>query len=426
MKKFIKNNFSNRNNGNGKNIDLKEEFIFQDFVDYAAIGIFKMNPDTVIEYANQSLAQILDYKSRSNLIGINFKDELISDSADWEKIRAKLLKHRIAKNFIIPLKQNSGASIFVRVDIRAASNTNGELSHFEGSVTDVSEFVKSVNRIKKELQTVKEEKNSGAQMIVPTAVSNKYLSETLHKLKTPINSIVGFLTLIEQGLFNSEEELKDFSHKARVSANSLVGIIDGISKKLNGNEEKQPKRKAEINRVTESKTEKTVEIKPVKKEEPEKEVENPTPASKISEPHTDKSNKEPAKESSNNGKKILLVEDNPISQNVEMRLLKESGYSVVAVTSGEDAVEAVKSQEFSLVLMDVEMPNMDGIKATKLIRALDPPVNQVPIIAVTAHSSMKDREKCLASGMNDYIAKPININFMRMTIDQWLKRNVED
>ena len=264
MKKFIKNNFSNRNNGDTKNLDIKEELVFQDFVDYAAIGIFKMNPDAVIEYANQSLAQILDYKSRSNLIGINFKDELISDSADWEKIRAKLYKHRIAKNFIIPLKQNSGASIFVRVDIRAASNTNGELSHFEGSVTDVSEFVKSVNRIKKELQTVKEEKKSGSQMIVPTAVSNKYLSETIHKLKTPINSIVGFLTLIEQGMFNSEDELKDFSHKARVSANSLNEIIDGITQKLNGSEEKKPAKKTEKKATPQNEKEKPAEPKPPK------------------------------------------------------------------------------------------------------------------------------------------------------------------
>lgn len=424
MKKFIKNNFSNRNNGDTKNLDIKEELVFQDFVDYAAIGIFKMNPDAVIEYANQSLAQILDYKSRSNLIGINFKDELISDSADWEKIRAKLYKHRIAKNFIIPLKQNSGASIFVRVDIRAASNTNGELSHFEGSVTDVSEFVKSVNRIKKELQTVKEEKKSGSQMIVPTAVSNKYLSETIHKLKTPINSIVGFLTLIEQGMFNSEDELKDFSHKARVSANSLNEIIDGITQKLNGSEEKKPAKKTEKKATPQNEKEKPAEPKPPK-EKVKKEAAKPEPAQKAADNVVDDSNKNNGKDHSNNGQKILLVEDNPISQNVEMRLLKESGYSVVAVTSGEDAVEAVKSQEFSLVLMDVEMPNMDGIKATKIIRKLDSPVNQIPIIAVTAHSSMKDREKCLASGMNDYIAKPININFMKMTIDQWLKRNVE-
>ncbi|MCK5456522.1 MAG: PAS domain-containing protein, partial [Melioribacteraceae bacterium] len=126
MKKFIKNNFSNKNNGESKKSDFEENFKPQDFVDFSAIGIFKLNVDAVIEYANQTLAQILEFKSRSDLIGINFKDEIISESTDWEKLRAKLYKHRIAKNFIIPLKQNSGASIFVRVDIRAASDEKGD------------------------------------------------------------------------------------------------------------------------------------------------------------------------------------------------------------------------------------------------------------------------------------------------------------
>jgi CheY-like chemotaxis protein len=124
-------------------------------------------------------------------------------------------------------------------------------------------------------------------------------------------------------------------------------------------------------------------------------------------------------------KRILLVEDNPISQKVELRLLKESGYNVEAVSNGFDAIEAVKTNSFNLVLMDVEMAEMDGIESTKRIRALEPPTGKVPIIAVTAHSSMKDREKCLASGMDDYIAKPININFMKMTIDHWLLKEVE-
>ena len=95
MKKFIKNNFSNKNNGESKKSDFEENFKPQDFVDFSAIGIFKLNVDAVIEYANQTLAQILEFKSRSDLIGINFKDELVSESTDWEKLRAKLYKHRI-------------------------------------------------------------------------------------------------------------------------------------------------------------------------------------------------------------------------------------------------------------------------------------------------------------------------------------------
>lgn len=70
--------------------------------------------------------------------------------------------------------------------------------------------------------------------------------------------------------------------------------------------------------------------------------------------------------------------------------------------------------------MDIELKDMNGLDATKLVRNLEQPMCDIPIIAVTAHSSMKDREKCLVAGMNDYISKPINITFLKMTIDQWL------
>lgn len=136
------------------------------------------------------------------------------------------------------------------------------------------------------------------------------------------------------------------------------------------------------------------------------------PAEKIELPEVDFSDK--------NKKRILLVEDNPISQKVELRILREVGYSVDPVSNGLEAIEAVRTGSFHLVLMDVEMAEMDGLTATKKIRELEGEVKDVPIIAVTANSSMKDREKCLAAGMDDYIAKPININFLKMTIDRWL------
>ena len=215
MKKFIKSNFSNRNNGESKNADFNDQLEFNDFVDYATVGIFKLDMNTNIEYANQAFAQILDYKSRSDLFGVNFQDELISESTDWEKIRSKLYKHRLAKNHIIPLKQNSGASIFVRIDMRAASDESGNPQFFEGSVTDVSEFVKNEMRIKKELEALRSDKNLPPTVENQPEIDTKYLSDLAQKIKTPINSIVGFFTLIEQGLINSDEELKDFSKKTK-------------------------------------------------------------------------------------------------------------------------------------------------------------------------------------------------------------------
>lgn len=215
--------------------------------------------------------------------------------------------------------------------------------------------------------------------------------------------------------------MKDFSKKTKQSANSLLSVVEGIKAKV-VELTPDPAIFIENNKViAEEELEEIVDEEII--QEPEILEEDLELEEELEQPLEVKDN--------GNGKtsqipltKILLVEDNPISTNVEMRLLKESGYSVVAVKNGEDAVEAVKTNEFSLVLMDVEMPDMDGIKATQIIRDLKAPINKIPIIAVTAHSSMKDREKCLASGMNDYIAKPININFMRMTIDQWLKRKV--
>ncbi|MHB9040086.1 MAG: response regulator, partial [Melioribacteraceae bacterium] len=87
------------------------------------------------------------------------------------------------------------------------------------------------------------------------------------------------------------------------------------------------------------------------------------------------------------------------------------------------AIQSAMSGTFNLILMDIEMADVDGITATKKIREIDSPVSKIPIIAVTAHSSMKDRERCLAAGMDDYIAKPINIHFLKITIDQWLNSN---
>lgn len=126
-----------------------------------------------------------------------------------------------------------------------------------------------------------------------------------------------------------------------------------------------------------------------------------------------------------NRKKLLLVEDNPISQQLEMKILTEIGYNVIPVSNGNEALKALENSMFDLILMDVEMPEMDGLTATKHIRE-NKEFSHIPIIAVTAHSSMKDREKCLAAGMDDYMAKPISVQFLRIIIDKWLKHGREE
>jgi len=104
--------------------------------------------------------------------------------------------------------------------------------------------------------------------------------------------------------------------------------------------------------------------------------------------------------------RILLAEDNKINQKYATLLLEKSGHEVVVVENGRLAAEAVLKQDFDVVLMDIQMPEMDGLQATGKIRALEAPRNGIPIIAMTAHAMAGAREEYLAAGMDDYIAKP--------------------
>jgi CheY-like chemotaxis protein len=118
------------------------------------------------------------------------------------------------------------------------------------------------------------------------------------------------------------------------------------------------------------------------------------------------------------GFRILLAEDNAVNQLVARRMLENLGYCVVAVSTGREAVCNLQEQRFDLVLMDVQMPDMDGFEATAAIRQGERAGERIPIIAVTAHALSGDRETCLAAGMDGYISKPISMPQMLTEIER--------
>ena len=120
------------------------------------------------------------------------------------------------------------------------------------------------------------------------------------------------------------------------------------------------------------------------------------------------------------GKTALVIEDNKVNQLVLKTTLKKLGFSVVCAINGEDGISKLNENDIDIILMDCQMPIMDGFEATRNIRQLTNAKSLVPIIAVTANAMSKDRERCLQSGMNDYMSKPVSLDELKDKLLKWL------
>jgi CheY-like chemotaxis protein len=117
-----------------------------------------------------------------------------------------------------------------------------------------------------------------------------------------------------------------------------------------------------------------------------------------------------------------VAEDNVVNQKVATKILGNRGHSTVVASNGREAVDASEKERFDLILMDVQMPELDGFEATQLIREREKASGgHLPIVAMTAHAMKGDREKCLATGMDDYVSKPINRDELFSVIEKFTK-----
>ena len=117
---------------------------------------------------------------------------------------------------------------------------------------------------------------------------------------------------------------------------------------------------------------------------------------------------------------MLVAEDNPVNQRVAVRLLEHLGIRADVASDGNEVLESLRRQSYALVLMDCQMPELDGFEATARIRAGETADGRIPIIAMTASAMQGDRERCLAAGMDDYVSKPVRIDDLRTVIERWL------
>ena len=116
---------------------------------------------------------------------------------------------------------------------------------------------------------------------------------------------------------------------------------------------------------------------------------------------------------------MLLAEDNEVNQLVARKILEKAGLTVKIANNGLEALAMIEAEPFDLVLMDIQMPEMDGLEAARRLRA-DPRYRDLPVVAMTAHAMSGDRELSLEAGMNDHVTKPINLPELFSTLVRWI------
>ncbi|MCF8239931.1 MAG: response regulator [Melioribacteraceae bacterium] len=540
---------------------------FRHIFEESAEGIFQTNIAGKFLLFNPALVRILGYESDDEFKKLNAEKDIYENPKDRKEIIEQLEKQGEVKNKRLKFKKKDGNSFYVRLNARMIED-GYSAKYIEGFIEDITlqvKFEEEQKRTLQQTQIAKLKSDELAQQVQNISdQKSKFIASMSHEIRNPMNSILGFLALIEDEAYDDKLELTNFANNAKVAAESLLDLLNGVldiskieagkmeldevdfsirdeikkaysillssaqGKGLNLKfkvEDDVPDiligdnlrfRQILINLLTNAikftkigevityvKTREKVGSKIVivctvkdtgvgipkekvnqlfkpysqvttdkvirkkgtglglvivrelvtlmggniaVKSEPDKGSifqftitlgltsgkeetgSKKTDDEEIKELETfeDEQSQISAKKipkSHRSDKKILLVEDNPISQKVEHRLLSEVGYNVEAVSSGKEALTFIEKKDFSLILMDLEMPGMDGLETTRRIRSLDHIKSKIPIIAVTAHSSMKDRERCLTSGMDDYISKPINIHYLKITIDSWLKES---
>lgn len=537
---------------------------YRSIIENTAAGIFQTTIKGTFLTVNSALVEMLGYDSEEELKNKYLPEDIYLFPEDRERI-IKILKEKgEVRDYPVELKKKDGSIIIVKLSDRLVKDEVENITYFEGSLQDITSQVRLEEKRKMIEEQLKDEKLKSDQLakeaLKSSELKSQFVANMSHEIRTPMNGIIGFLTLIEQGSYRGEAELKDLISSAKDSAESLLDLINNIldfSKieagkleldevnfnmrglineaistvitkanekgikinvniepgahlhligdstrlrqvyinllsnavkftekgeiRISLNSEKLQDEKVKVNACVEdtgvgipndrlqqlfqpfsqldgsysrkfggtglglaickelvslmngsikvesdmskgSKFSFSVILKVQKQASFLNALRN---KARIAAPKQEKSVEdvmvEKALKEQRNGFKILLTEDNPVNQKVAIKILTQAGFTMEAASNGLEAVNKIASSDsYNLILMDIQMPEMDGFTATQKIRAMNNYGAKIPIIAMTAHAMQGDKDKCIAAGMNDYISKPIRTKELLALIDKWL------
>lgn len=230
------------------------------------------------------------------------------------------------------------------------------------------------------LQYAKEnEKKAKDEILIRQTEYTTLLTQLSHDMRTPMNGVIGMTSMLETTPLTNEQQ--DYMESIKRSSEDLIDALD------------ETLRTAGITHA---------------------EAEPQTPKKASQHTYSGKMSPEFAQHFP---LKILVAEDDEMNQQMALMLLKRLGYDADCANNGKEVLEIVSEDKYDVILMDVQMPEMDGLEATRMIRLC---LNEQPvIIAMTANAMDGDREACLKAGMEDYLAKPVNVEELMQMLETW-------
>ncbi len=335
------------------------------------IGVFKMNISNELTYINTRFLEIL---------GISFEDNFevdwlsFVDERDRDRLLAALDESKLKFRETQSEFRVRGADGDIRwVELRLSAAISDDEIHFIGIIEDIGDR----KRAEEELRDAKETAESTAQE------KSRFIARVSHQIRQQMNTVIGISQLLHDSrLLPEQREQIDLIRTASATLLALVEEHDDVYA-----------------------AEERVETEGMSHEAASEEE-----TAAVSTAHDRRDAPDP---SASGDARILLVEDNLVNQKVAAKMLSKLGLSCDIAYHGVEAVEACAKRRYDLVLMDCQMPILDGFEATRRIRALGEGRDMVPIIAMTANVMRGDREKCIAAGMNDYLPKPVTMEALQ-------------